>query len=237
MDRCALLLLWFASLALSSSLASAVDAEPKSRQLTQEEIDAWLDASSVSLERDVKVRQSLPEAPPPAPRKHGWVIEGSVGGVGHLGTLKHVSPASPEFRLMFGYEVIDPLMLFADAGMFLSSTRYAVRPPDPRTYAYYCVGGGLRVTFEFWEWLGGYVQGSAGMASATEDVLLVYGYRDSNEPNLYFGGQAGFEWLQVSPHYTLAASAGLRNYVGLERERSDAAPLVINAGVAIKYTF
>lgn len=217
--------------------AAQNSAEPETRQMTQEEIEAWLDASAVDTQRDVGAPGEFPEAPPPPPRRHGLVVEGSLGAAGQLGALKNVSPTAPEFRVALGYEVIDPLLLFADAGMFLTSTRYAKRPPDARTYAYYSFGGGARFTFEIADAYGLYVQGNVGMATTTEDVLVIYGYRDSNELNLYFGGQLGFEWFQVNPHYALAAHAGVRNYIGLARERSSDPPLVLDGGIAIKYTF
>ena len=91
------------------------------------------------------------------------------------------------------------MLIFVDAGLFLSSTRYAKPPPDPRTYAYYSFGGGLRYTQEFLESFAVYLQGNAGLATSTEDVLVIYGYRDSNELSLYFGGQLGFEWFQGTP--------------------------------------
>lgn len=219
------------------TVAAQGNDEPATRQMTQQEIEAWLDASAVDAQRDVGAPEEFPEAPPPPPRKHGLVVEGSLGAAGQLGALKNVSPTAPEFRVALGYEVIDPLLLFADAGMFLTSTRYAKRPPDPRTYAYYSFGGGARFTFEIADAYGLYLQGNIGMATTTEDVLVIYGYRDSNQLNLYFGGQLGFEWFQVNSHYALAAHGGVRNYVGLARERSSDPPLVVDGGVAIKYTF
>jgi hypothetical protein len=205
--------------------------------MTREEIEAWLDASAVDQQRDIGAPKAVPEAPPPPPRKHGLVVEGAVGGIFHMSTLQNVSPTSPEFKLSLGYEVLDPLLLFVDASMFMSSTRYARRPPDPRTYAYYAFGGGARFTLDIADSFGLHVQADAGMGTATEDVLVIYGYRDSTELNLYFGGQLGFEWYQVNPHYALALHAGLRDYLGLERELSSDPPLVIHTSAAIKYTF
>src|SRR5690606_40475809 len=99
----------------------------------REEIEAWLDASAVESERDVGVVEAMPEAPPPPPRRHGLVVEGGIGAAGHLSTLKNISPTSPEFNLAVGYEVIDPLLLFLDATLLMSSTRYASshRTPGP----------------------------------------------------------------------------------------------------------
>ncbi len=221
----------------SSALGADSSIDPETRQMTREEIEAWLDASAVESERDVGVVEAMPEAPPPPPRRHGLVVEGGIGAAGHLSTLKNISPTSPEFNLAVGYEVIDPLLLFLDATLLMSSTRYAKQPPDARTYAYYGFGGGARFTFEIGESFGVYLQGNAGMAAATEDVLVVYGYTEADQLNLYYGGQLGFEWFQVNPHYALAAHAGVKNYMGLEREASNEPPLVVSGGLAIKYTF
>ena len=234
--QAALILGLGSSIWAGTATAAESSGDAETRQMTREEIEAWLDASAVDTGRDVAAAEAT-EAPPAPPRKHGLVVEGGIGGTGHLSTLKNVSPSSPEFRLAVGYEVLDPLLLFLDATLLLSSTRYAKRPPDARTYAYYGFGGGARFTFEIGESFGVYLQANAGMATATEDVLVVYGYTESDEPELYYGGQLGFEWFQVNPHYALAAHAGLRNYVGLAREASNEPPLVVTAGLAIKYTF
>ena len=225
------------TLSLGSTGLGSEGSEAATRDMTREEIEAWLDASAVNSERDIGVSEAVPEAPPPPPHAHGLVVESSVGGAGHLGALKNVSPTAPEFGLILGYEVVDPLLLFADLGMFIASTRYAKRPPDPRTYAYYSFGGGARFTLGVSETIGLFLQGNLGMATTTEDVLVIYGYQDSTELRLYYGGQLGCEWLQVNPHYALAVHAGLRNYLGLARELSSDAPLVLSAAAAIKYTF
>src|SRR5690606_6826393 len=95
--------------AIATSRAAGASEEPETRQMTREEIEAWLDASAVDSARDVGTVEAFPDAPPPPPRKHGLVVEGSFDGVGHLGPLKNVSPTSPEFRVAIGYEVLDPL--------------------------------------------------------------------------------------------------------------------------------
>src|SRR5215475_3030220 len=45
-----------------------------------------------------------PEAPPPPPRRHGFVVESSIGALGQLGALSHVSRPSAWLRGAFGYE-------------------------------------------------------------------------------------------------------------------------------------
>lgn len=55
-----------------------------------------------------------------------------------------------------------------------SNTSYANRPPEPRGYALFGFGGGLRITVKpIEDRFGIYVQGSAGGAKITDDVLLL----------------------------------------------------------------
>ena len=94
----------FGLLVLSVSLSAVAQEEPPARQMTQQEIEAWLDARAVPGTRDVGAVQEPPEAPPPPPRDHGFVLEASLGAFGHLGAMKNVSPTSPWFHVQFGFE-------------------------------------------------------------------------------------------------------------------------------------
>src|SRR5688500_4890057 len=109
--------------------------DPETRQMTREEIEAWLDARAVSGTRDVGEVDAPPEAPPPAPRRSGVVIESGVGIFNHLGPLKNVSPTSPWFHLQLGYEPFKWLMVFGESDIAFSDTSYANPPPEPRAYA------------------------------------------------------------------------------------------------------
>ena len=215
-----------------TTAAAAAENKPETRQMTQAEIEHWLDEEAGDTV-DLGAADTE-EAPPPPPRHHGFVLQSSVGGIGHLGPLNTVSPTSPEFRLTAGYEILDWFMLLGETGLMLSSTRFA---PEPRTYAYYSFGGGLRFSVGLGESFALYLQGSLGAARANDDVLVIHGYRDSTQLSLYFGGQLGFEWYQVNPHLALGLDAGVYDYVGLARERSTSPPLAIKSAVSIKYTF
>lgn len=204
--------------------------------MTQEEIEKWLDSQDDGSEA-VADTGPAPEAPPPPPRHHGFVLQSSVGGLGHLGPMSSVSPTSPEFRLTAGYEILDWLMVLGEANLVLSSTRYANPPPGPRTYAYYAFGGGLRFTVGIGESFAVYLQGALGASRANDDVLINHGYLDSTTLSLYYGGLIGFEWYQVNPHLALGIDAGVNYYVGFARELSTSPPLAVRSAVSIKYTF
>src|SRR5687768_12178158 len=78
------------SILLAPERAFAAAEEPPTRQMTEQEIEAWLDARAVPGTRDVASVEEPPEAPPPPPHDHGFVLEGSIGAFGHLGAMKNV---------------------------------------------------------------------------------------------------------------------------------------------------
>ena len=203
--------------------------------MTESALESWLAADPAQA--DAKPVGAELEAPPPPPRRHGLVIEGSVGALGHLGDMKHVSPVSPWFRLQVGYELFDWLLLSGQGDVALSNTGFAHSPPDQRSYALFGFGVGARVAWQPWSALGFYLQGDGGLSSISEDVLSSYGYRDAAELRPYVGGTLGVEWFQINPHYGLAAYGGVRDYVqNFERTNGAQPPIAWVSGLAIRYT-
>lgn len=202
--------------------------------LTREQIEAQLEAEPGKVDVDAPEPELLPL--PPAPRRRGVVIEGSVGALGHLGDMQNISPIAPWFRLQAGYELFDWLMLFGEADVSLARTSYASRPPEPRTYALFGFGAGARVTWQAFEHVGFYAQGDLGLASVDQDVLSTYGYRDADRLRPYFGGFLGVDWYQVNPHYALTFYVGARDYVQtFERIAGDRPPLALLSAIALRY--
>jgi hypothetical protein len=223
---------------LAALPAAAQDDDQGQRQMTQEEIEAWLDARAVPGTRDVGAVEEPPEAPPPPPRASGIVVESSVGMLGHLGPLRNVSPTAPWFSFKLGIEPLDFLMVFGEADVAFATTSYANPPPEPRAYALYGFGGGLRFTVRPIEWLGIYAQGSLGLAEISEDVLFGYGYDNADQLSVYYGGSLGIEWYAVNPHLGVALHGGVRSYDdGLHRQRSNEPALAWTGGLALRYAF
>lgn len=217
--------------------ARAAEAESRERQLTPEEIDAWLDSRAMPKSQVDRSGDS-DEPPPPPPRKHGFVLESSVGVLGHLGHMKNISPTAPWFGLRLGYEPLRWLMVFAEADLAIANTAYAHPPPPPRSYAFWNVGAGVRITIKPTDRFGIYVQGSLGGGRATEDVLELYGYQHAEELGFYQSAELGLEWYQINPHLGLALHGGIRNYPrALKRDRDSQPPLAWLGGVALRYTF
>lgn len=216
--------------------AQAADA-PAERRLTTDEIEKWLDQPSGVVPAD-SATPGPDEVPPPPPRRQGLTVESSIGALTHLGPLQHITPTSPWFHLKVGFEPWRWLMAFAETDLVFSNTSYAYRPPPPRTYRMYGFGGGLRFTVNFVERLGGYLEGSGGIAEASTDVLEVYGYSQATEWSPYFGGRLGLEWYPVNPHLAVSVHGGARSYqAGLSRQHSQERALAVLGGLALRYTF
>ena len=217
---------------------AADDAAENERNLTTGEIEQWLEAEPGAKPVDQGLAQE-DEAPLPAPREHGLVLESGLGFVSQIGSLKHITPTAPWFQVRLGYEVLSFLMPFLEADLAIATTAYATEPPPPRSYFHYGVGAGLRGTIPIGRIIGIFVQGSLGVAQVSEqNVLSIYGFADADEPNLYYGAELGLEWYQVNPHLALAAHGGIRSYTaGLERDRGGEPPLAVVGSAALRYAF
>jgi hypothetical protein len=220
--------------ALAASPARAVAADPAAPPaLTDARVEAWLHEPPAAADT---ATEAEPDAPILPPRRHGWVVEGSAGALGHLGNMRDVSPVAPWFRLQVGYEPFTWLMLLAQGDVALSSTSRANRPPDKRGFALFGFGGGARLSWQAFSAVGFYLQGEAGLASVNQDVLATYGYPDADRLRPFAGATLGIEWFQLSPHYALGLAGGARDYFQtFDRINGDRPPLVWFSDVAIRY--
>jgi len=212
----------------------AFAAEAERGEITQGELESWL--ASDPAEADVGPANAELEPAPQPPRRHGLVVEGAVGALGHLGDMRNISPVAPWFRLQVGYELFDWLMVLGQGDVALATTSFASRPPETRSYGLFGFGLGARVAWQPWSSVGFYLQGDGGLSSVTEDVLATYGYPDADHFRPYVSGVLGVEWFQISPHYALAVHGGVRDYFqNFERTNGEKPPLVWVSGLAIRY--
>jgi hypothetical protein len=218
---------------LFPALAEAAESGPAAES-SEAALESWLTREPVGV--DASAPDPALEVPPLPPRRHGWVVEGSAGALGHLGNMRDVSPVAPWFRLQLGFELTDWLMPFVQGDVSLASTSLANRPPEKRAYALFGVGAGCRLSWQAFSAIGFYLQGDAGLASVNQDVLATYGYPDADRLRPYAGAALGIEWFQLSPHYALALSGGARDYFqGFDRINGDRPPWVWFSSVAIRY--
>lgn len=213
-------------------------AETRERRLTTGEIERWLEAEPGTPAADRGAEQD-DEEPLPAPRRYGLVVESGIGALSHVGALKNITPMAPWFQVRVGYEPLPWLMPFVEADASFASTAYANSPPPPRSYWHYGAGAGLRLTLAISQIFGLMAQGSLGLSRVSEqNVLSIYGFPDADEPNLYVGGELGFEWYPVNPHLALGARGGVRSYgAGLSREGGGEPPLAALGSAQIRYAF
>jgi hypothetical protein len=221
---------------LGTVLPSVARAEEPAAGPDQQQIESWLESEPASADLSAK---EAPEAPPPPPRKHGFVVESSFGLMGNLGAMRHVTPTMPWFRTAFGWEPTKWLMLLAQGDIATGSTNLASAPPAPRGFALWAVSGAVRFGIAPTRFLGISLQGEIGATRVTEDVLRTYGFADANSVGPYFGALLGVEWYQVSPHLALVGQAGLRSYGQIfDRPLLSNGPALAWIGAAaLKYTF
>ena len=222
--------------AASVALASTARADEPAPAPNQEQIESWLDSEPATADLSAT---SAPEAPPPPPRKHGFVVESSLGAMGNLGAMKHVTPTMPWFRAAFGWEPTHWVMLLAQGDVAAGSTALASPPPDPRGFALWGLSGAVRFGWSPMPALGLSAQGEIGAAHVTADVLGTYGFKDANNVAPYFGALIGVEWYPVRPHLALVAEGGIRSYAQLFDRPilAGGAPIAWIGAGALKYTF
>ena len=171
-------------LVFASCPARAAEGEGERRALSANELEAWLSEPPEGASEG-EPRLTDAEAPPPRPRRQGFVVEAGLGALGHIGPLRNVSPVSPWFHLKLGFEPFRWLLVFLETDLIFSSTAYANPPPGPRTYRLYGGGGGVRGTAHWGEAVGVYAEASLGGARVSEDILALYGYRNAAELHPY----------------------------------------------------
>jgi hypothetical protein len=212
---------------------SALAQNDKGPEYDESALKSALDEAPGSRKKTEKAGTAL-EVPPPPPRKSGIVLEGSFGAMGFLGKLNTVSPLASSLHVQLGFEPFRWFMVFGEADLSFTSTRYS---PPSRGYAIYAFGGGARFTVGLGERVAMYGQVDFGFTSTSSNVLHSYGFYDAENLNPYFGGTAGLEWYQVDPHYALALYGGLRSTEGFVRQIPGDKGLAWRGGVAIRYTF
>src|SRR5690242_19518316 len=166
-----------------SGVAMGARADEPAPGPSEQQISEFLAQKPASA--DVSKAPEAPEAPPPPPRRHGFVVESSIGAFGPLGALSHVSRPSAWFHGAFGYEPLKWFMVLAQVDLTVASTSLANPPPDPRGYAIWGLGGARRFCFEPFTSVGIYAQGEFGITQATTDVLATYGYRNADNLGFY----------------------------------------------------
>ena len=218
----------------SPRVARADDAADEEAE--RKKLETWL--AEEPAQADVTQTPEAPEAPPPPPRHRGLLVEGSVGALGQLGALQHVSRTAPWFHLGLGYEVTHWFTVLAETDITVASTSLANPPPEPRGYTLFGFSGAGRFSWEVSPVVSLFAEGEVGLAEVSSDILTTYGFNDANSLEPYFGGALGAEWFQVNPHYALGVRAGVRSYGALlDRSFGGDTALAWLGAATLRYTF
>jgi hypothetical protein len=181
-----------------------------------------------------------PEAPPPLPRKKGFVLESSLGVLGFLGEFRHVAPPAYWMHMQFGYEALFWLMVFGEGELAFTDTSVSHDATHVRAFPVFGFGGGLRATIHPMERFAFYVQASIDALEADIAVgaLGNLGYRDAESLNPSFGGRLGLEYYQLDRHLALGVAGGIRDAQGFARHAGTSdAPLMWDGAAVLRYTF
>jgi hypothetical protein len=179
------------------------------------------------------------EAPPPPPRHKGIVVESSLGALGFLGEMRHLSPTAPWMHLQVGYEFFDWLMLFAEGELAFTDTTVSQETADARAFPIFGLGGGLRATIHITDRVALYGQGALGALKAdiAKNALAILGFHDAESLNVQFGGRIGVEWYQLDRHLALGAAFGFRDATGFAKAIGKDSPLMWDGSAVLRYTF
>jgi hypothetical protein len=179
------------------------------------------------------------EAPPPLPRHKGLVLESSLGAADFLGKFGEVAPLGFWLHTQLGYEIFNWLMLFGEGELAFTDTSGTQSPADTRAFPIFGFGGGLRATVHLTDRVAIFGQGDLGAMKSdiTTGALANLGYKNAENLDLYLGGRLGVEWYQIDRHLALALQVGLRDATGFKRQVGSDLPLMLDAGLALRYTF
>lgn len=179
------------------------------------------------------------EAPPPPPRHKGLVLESSLGALGFLGKFGAEAPTAFWLHTQLGYEIFKWLMIYGEGELAFTDTSNGNGPTQTRAFPIFGFGGGPRFTVHFSDRVAIFAQGDIGAMTSdvTSGALANLGFKNAESLGLYFGGRLGIEWYQLDRHIALGLQVGLRDATGFKRVAGSDLPLMIDGGLALRYTF
>ncbi|WP_394844402.1 hypothetical protein LZC95_46035 [Pendulispora brunnea] len=186
-----------------------------------------------------KVSASVDAPPPPLPYKPGLVLDSSLGAQGFTGEFGGV--AGPGFWLhtQLGYEFARAFMLFGEGDLYFTSTSRGQDETKARAFPIFGFGAGPRFTLRVTDRVGLYLQGSAGFSKAdiATNALKILGFGDAEKLGLYFGGRIGIEYYQLDRHLAFGLNFGVRDATNFKKTGGSDLPLLLSAGLALRYSF
>jgi len=146
---------------------------------------------------------------------HGIFVEGWLGARTFRGGLGKVSAPGLYANIGVGLEILPWLMVRAAVEGSIHGTN-APPPPSPTVFEVIGALVELRlqanVSSRFALWLAG----EGGLVYASGDILRVYGFDQSGDIGLAYGGTAGLDWHMVNRHHSIGLLGGVRLYPTLD---------------------
>jgi hypothetical protein len=180
------------------------------------------------------------EAPPPPPRRKGVVLESRLGALAFLGDFRKVAPTAPWWHVDAGYELLSWLAVFGYGELSFTDTSGVQGPSNSFAFPLYGFGGGARATVHATPRVAFFLEADGGVlrADVPKGALADLGYANAERFGLSVGGRLGVEWYQVDRHLAFGLDVGLRDATGFAQQFiGKAAPLMLDASGAIRYTF
>jgi len=183
--------------------------------------------------------EAPPEAPPPLPRKKGLVLETRLGGLAFLGKFNTVAPPAPWMETQLGWEFFRWLMLYGYGELAFTGTSNEAGPATAIFFPIYGFGGGLRFTVHVSPRVALFLQGNAGAMSAIvpRNSLAFIGFGNAENLGFGVGGRLGVEWYMIDRHLAFTLGVGLRDQFNFKILFGSDLPLMLDAGLALRYTF
>jgi len=201
---------------------------------------AHFDIPSLAPDPVSAATPNLDEPPPPRPRRHGLVLETTLGALAFAGQFRHIAPPAYLMRAALGYELLHWLTLLGASELAFTDTSESEDASLVRAFPIWGVGGGIRGVARMGLRFAGFIEGDVGaMAAAVpHNALANVGFRYAESPGLAAGGRVGVEWNQIDPHFALSLQGGIRAGLGFSHSpASGDVPLMWDIGPGLKYVF
>jgi hypothetical protein len=153
---------------------------------------------------------------------HGFFIESQIGARGFIGGIGDLARAGFYASVGLGYELLSWLWVRVSAEASFHETD-APAPPSPTVFEVIGFVGEVRLQWNASARVALFLGGEAGLTYVTTDVLDTYGFGQSDDVGVMYGGQLGLDFHMKNRHHSLGITGGARAYPSLEGPTGEAA--------------
>lgn len=165
---------------------------------------------------------------------HGLLVEGWLGARGFRKGVGRVSSPGLFADVGVGYEIFSCLRARVAVEASFHGTD-APPPPSPTAFEVLGVVAELRFQLNLSARVALWLGGEGGIAYSTGDVLRSYGFEDSDNVDLTYGGSLAFDWHMVNRHHSIGLLGGVRKFPSLDAPGDKT--LAIHGAAYVRYVF